>query len=135
MGSDASIRLPSDRHFGLLFTLVFAIASGYAGVKSLPVAVVWLLGGTSALTLSVSLIRPQMLSPFNRAWHQLGMVLDRVVSPVMLGVIFILLITPVAVCTRLAGRDALRLRKRNVQSHWVERVPKGPVADSFKNQF
>jgi hypothetical protein len=57
------------------------------------------------------------------------------VSPVVLGVVFFLLITPVAVCSRLAGRDALRLRKRSVQSHWVERVPKGPAADSFKNQF
>jgi low temperature requirement protein LtrA len=111
------------------------MSAGYALFKSFPPAAVYLLGGAAALFLAASIAHPRLLAPFNRAWHRLGLLLGKVISPIVLGVIFFLVITPVAVVTRLAGRDALRLRKRSVRSHWVERAPPGPGPSSFRNQF
>ena len=83
----------------------------------------------------LTLLAPQWLRPFNRAWFLLGELLGKIVSPIVLGVIFFLLITPVALVGRLLGRDELRLKRKPVNSYWVDRTPPGPEADSFKNQF
>ena len=61
--------------------------------------------------------------------------MGKVVSPLVLGVIFFLLISPVALIGRLFGRDELRLKKANSNSYWIDRVPPGPAGDTFKNQF
>lgn len=73
--------------------------------------------------------------PINRAWYQLGVLLGRIVNPVVLGLLFFLLITPVAILGRMFGRDPLRLKRRNIESYWIERSPVGPSPDSFKNQY
>jgi hypothetical protein len=78
---------------------------------------------------------PIVLRPFNKAWYKLGLLMGRVVSPIVLGILFFILISPIAIVMRLAGRDALKLRKQNVQSHWIDRAPPGPSSDSFKEQF
>jgi len=65
----------------------------------------------------------------------LGHLLGRIVSPIVLGLIFFVLITPVALFGRVAGRDPLRLKPRAISSYWVKREPAGPTPDSFKNQF
>jgi hypothetical protein len=65
----------------------------------------------------------------------LGLFLGRFVSPIVLGILFFIVITPVAIATRLAGRDALKLRKQDVDSHWIDRKPPGPEPESFKEQF
>ena len=87
------------------------------------------------LFVGVTLFAPKMLSPINWAWHELGMLLGKIVSPIVLGVIFFLMITPISLITRLFGRDELRLKKLSLQSYWVDRSPSGPSSDSFKNQF
>ena len=83
----------------------------------------------------MTLAAPRLLAPFNLAWFKLGLLMGKVVSPIVLGIIFFVLLTPVAVIGRLFGRDELRLKRKAVQSYWIERVPPGPDGDSFKNQF
>ena len=61
--------------------------------------------------------------------------MGKVVSPIVLGVLFFLVITPVALVMRLVGRDALKIRKQNVNTYWVDRLPPGPEPESFKEQF
>ena len=61
--------------------------------------------------------------------------MGKVVSPIVLGILFFIVISPVAIVTRLFGRDVLLLRKRNVNSYWIERNPPGPQPESFKEQF
>lgn len=78
---------------------------------------------------------PRLLQPLNRAWQVIGWRMGQVVSPLVLGLIFFLLITPMAVVMRIMGRDVLRLKKRAQASYWLERTPAGPQPDSFKNQF
>ncbi len=78
----------------------------------------------------------KVLRPLNWLWYQLGQLLGKVVSPIVLGSIFFLLLTPVSLVTRMFGRDELRLTKsKGQQSYWIERSPPGPEPTSFKNQF
>lgn len=131
----ASARLPDERRFGILFAVIFAAAGGYAFFQGANVNLTIVLSCTAVVLAAVSLLSPGLLAPFNRAWFVFGLLLGKVVGPVVLGAIFFLLITPVAIVARLAGRDELRLRERNVDSYWIDRNPVGPDSGSFKNQF
>ncbi|AKD24647.1 hypothetical protein CL55_00003140 [Polynucleobacter duraquae] len=79
---------------------------------------------------------PQSLTPLSRAWYLLGEILGKIVSPIILALIFYGLLTPIALITKLLGRDELRL-KRNLSkvSYWIEREPEILPRDKFKNQF
>jgi hypothetical protein len=65
----------------------------------------------------------------------LGLLLGKVVSPIVLALLFFLLITTISLITRLFGRDELKMKKRSVDSYWMNRSPPGPSSDSFKNQY
>ena len=131
----SSQNLPSNRNFGLLFAGVFALLSAYAAYHGADAFKVygWLMAG-----LAVGLIAfaaPGLLTPFNTAWMKLGELMGKVVSPLVLGVIFFVLITPISLITRLFGRDELRLKRTSASSYWIDRAPPGPAGESFKNQF
>ncbi len=85
--------------------------------------------------LALTFIAPKALYPLNRAWFLLGEILGRVVSPVVLSIIFFLLLTPIGVLTRPLGRDQLRLRVREGKSCWVLREQPEVTPESFKNQY
>ena len=127
--------LPSNRNFGFLFAGVFALLAAYGGYHGANVTTVygWLIAGV--IIGLVAIIAPGLLTPFNRAWMKLGELMGKIVSPLVLGIIFFVLITPVALVTRLFGRDELRLKKTDASSYWIDRAPPGPAGDSFKNQF
>jgi len=127
--------LPSNRTFGLLFIGVFAILGAYGLWRGWAIELIKTFFIISGVLIVITLLAPKLLTPFNKAWYQLGLLLGKVVSPIVLGVIFFIVITPVAIVTRLAGRDALKLRKQNVDSHWIDRKPPGPEPESFKEQF
>lgn len=131
----SSKTLPSNRSFGFLFAGVFALLSAYAEYKGADAFRVygWLIASTTIGLLAV--IAPALLTPFNKAWMKLGDLMGKAVSPLVLGLIFFVLITPIALITRLFGRDELRLKKRKLNSYWIDRNPTGPTGDSFKNQF
>lgn len=128
-------KLPSERTFGLVFMGIFLIAAGYVWHKGFSLEWVEAFLGLALAFLICILLAPKVLRPLNKAWYQLGLVLGRFVSPVVLGVLFFIVITPVAIVMRLAGRDALLLKKRNVDSYWIDRKPPGPEPESFKEQF
>jgi hypothetical protein len=127
--------LPSNRIFGLLFIGVFAVLGSYGLWKGWSPAVIQAFFALSALLVGITLFAQVLLTPFNKAWYQLGLLMGKVVSPLVLGILFFIVITPVAIAMRLAGRDALKLRKQDVGSHWVDRNPPGPEPESFKDQF
>ena len=128
-------RMPSNARFGMLFAVVFGAGAGYLFWKGK-------YPGASILTVlavafaGVVLTKPSLLTPLNRMWFAFGLLLGRIVSPVVLGVLFFAIVTPVALIGKLFGRDSLRLRRRKeATSHWIQRDPAGPAADSFKHQF
>ena len=127
--------LPSERKFGLLFFIVLLVIAiiSYFQHHNLTTAIACLIGAT--IFLIAALVAPTVLRPLNKAWFQLGLVMAKIVNPVVMGVLFFLLISPVAMLTRLFGRDVLRLKKSTQVSYWIDRDPQGPDAESFKNQF
>lgn len=128
-------QLPSNRSFGILLAGAAALFSAYAEYRDAEILKVWGFLAAALLLGLVAVVAPNLLAPFNKAWAKLGDLMGKVVSPLVLGVIFFVLITPVALIGRLLGRDELRLKKANANSYWIDRVPPGPAGESFKNQF
>jgi len=88
----------------------------------------------SALFLITTLIKADLLRPLNKLWMRVGLLLGMIVSPIVLGIIFFIMFTPIALAMRLLRRDELRLRFKNKSSYWIKReAPLQP--ESFKNQF
>jgi hypothetical protein len=121
--------------FGGFFVFVFLLAAIFFFVAAANEFWALIFAVLAASFLILTLFAPALLAPLNRAWMALGHVLGRIVSPIVLGLIFFVLITPVALIGRIAGRDPLRLKRRAVASYWIQREPPGPTPDSFKNQF
>lgn len=129
-------RLPSDKKFGWFFCAVFLLTAGwFAWAASFLLSAVF--SGAAFVFALLTIASPIRLRPLNRLWHDFGILLGALVSPIVLGLIFFVLITPVSLVTRLFGRDELKMKRRNenVASYWVERSPPGPPSDSFKNQY
>ena len=81
-------------------------------------------------------MRPALLAPLNRLWTRFGALLHRVVSPIVLGFMFFVVITPMGLVRRMLVKDPLRLRfDRQAGSYWVPRQPPGPPPQSLTNQF
>ena len=118
--------LPSDRSFGWTFTGVFTLVAFFQP---------WVLA-LAAATALVTMIRAHWLAPFKRAWMKFGELLHHVVSPVVLGLIYFGVFTPVAIVMRAFGRDAMCRRFEPARpSYWVRRDPPGPPDDSFRDMF
>lgn len=130
----ADIELPSNRKFGYFFTGVFAVAGLYFGFKD-STTLSYAFFGLSALFLIVTLIKADLLLPLNKLWMGLGFLLGMIISPIVLGVIFFVLFTPIALVTRVFGRDELRLKLKERQSHWKIRTTDAAQEGGFKNQF
>lgn len=128
-------KLPSERHFGLVIAAALAVIAVRGMMKH------W--SSTTYLTCLLAsivfgllaLIIPRVLTPLNKAWFYLGKGLGKIVSPVVLGIIFFGILTPLSIVTRLFGRDVLRLKCRPVLSYWIDRTTPRLTPDSFKNQF
>ena len=124
----------SDRSFGIVFTVVFAIVGCLPLLKSGEPRY-WALGVSGAF-LVVALVIPKILHPLNVVWMKLAMVMNMIVSPIVLGLLFFVTITPLAVLMRLLGKDLLRLKfDKNATSYWIARDPPGPPPESMKHQF
>lgn len=135
MNDTSHLKPPPERSFGLLFTAVF-IGLGLFGIWKKwgqNASLAWIVAGV--IVALVTLLAPRLLAPFNMAWFKLGLLLSKIVSPLVLGIIFFGILTPVAFVMRIAGRDVLRLKRLPSDSYWVARTPPGPAPDSFKNQF
>ena len=127
------VQLPSNRKFGFFFSSVFFILSAYfIYTQSQTIAQVMLL--VASLFLIIALFKANLLLPLNKLWMQFGLILGRIISPVVLGIIFFGLITPYSVIIRMLGRDELHLKKAKNKSHWIHRSQDSPQTD-FKRQF
>lgn len=116
---DESI-LPSNRHFGIVFCLVFFGIGTYLYLNN-SIIFGFVTLSLSVLLIFITWISPDALLPFNKMWMQLGIILGRVVSPIVLGILFFLLITPVGILARLVGRDELKIRQTPKDSYWAKK--------------
>ncbi len=130
----SSLVLPSNRSFGLLFAFVFALMAiwplFFGGVIRN-----WA-GALSAVFAATALLTPKVLAPLNRGWMRFGALLHRIMSPVLLAIMFFVVLTPFALVMRATGRRPLALsRDKSADTYWVHRAPPGPEPESIRNQF
>ena len=124
----------SAQKFGALMAFALAVMAGlahyrgHAGSRNVSLALMFALGG-------LALMRPALLMPVERLWMRLGEAMGKVMQPIVLGAIYFLLITPVALVGRLFGRDPLRMRRQTRASYWIEREVKTIDPDSFKHPY
>ena len=124
-------KLPSNRNFGIVFFLVFLIISLYPLAFNEALAK-WALV-ISIIFLALGLINSKILTPLNRLWFKFGIFLGRIISPIIMALIFFLVVTPIGLIMRLLRKDLLNLKynKKN-KSYWIEK--NGPKS-KMKNQF
>ena len=133
-GSGDAPRPGSDRSFGLVFTVVFAIIA-LAPVVGGDGIVLWA-AVVAAILLAISLLCPSMLRPANRLWFGFGSLLHRVVSPLVMGFLFFFTVTPTGLVMRICGKDPLRLKfDRAAPTYWIKRDPLDPAPDTMRRQF
>lgn len=131
----AGVALPSNRRFGALMAAVALLGCAYAYWKGAATAGAWLAAAAVVLA-ALTVMAPQWLAPANRAWMRLGLLMGAIVSPIVLGLMFFGMITPMALVMRLAGRDIMRRRPpKGLESYWITREPPGPRPGSLDQQF
>jgi hypothetical protein len=124
----------SDRSFGLTIAGFFAVMAGLSAWRAGERWPYWL--GAAAILAFFALVAPKLLAPFNRAWTKLGLLLFKVVNPVVMFVLFAVAIVPIGLLRRALGNDSLKLRfDPEATSYWIPREPPGPAPESMKNQF
>ena len=97
-------------------------------------ALAYYMAFASAVFVVVTIVKADILLPLNKLWMRFGLLLGMIVSPIVLGLIFFGMFTPIAVLMRMSGRDQLRLKFNNKASHWISRSAL-IQSDSFKYQF
>jgi hypothetical protein len=130
----APVQGSSDRTLGLVFAAVFVIVGVLPLVLGGSVRL-WSLA-VAGVFLAIALAAPALLGPLNRLWTRFGLLLHKIVSPIVLGIMFFLVVTPIGLVMRALGKDLLRLRfDAAARSYWLDRTPPGPPPESLSDQF
>ena len=127
---NTEIKIGSNKSFGVVFFIVFLliaiyplINNGELRIWSSIIAIIFLILG---------LINSKVLTPLNKLWFKFGLLLGKIVSPLIMGIIFFLVVTPTGLIMRIIGKDLLNLKFNNKKSYWIEKS--GPKS-KMKNQF
>ena len=129
----SEVKLPSNKKFGFFFAIVFGLVALYFYITDMILSS-YTMAALSVIFLVITVVKDNMLLPFNKLWMRFGLLLGIIISPIVLGIIFFGLFTPIAFAMRLSGRDELRLKFRKKSSHWISRS-ESTQSVSFKNQF
>ena len=127
---NSKIKIGSNKSFGIVFSIVFLIIAIWPLLSDNEIRY-WLLI-ISVVFLILGLIKSKILTPLNKIWFKIGILLGNIVSPVVLGVIFFLVVTPTSIIMKILRKDLLNLKKNNNNSYWVE---KNNQNNRMKNQF
>ena len=130
MSQTKDIKLGSNKSFGIVFFIVFLLLGFYPLLNDENVRV-WSLV-IALIFLTLGLLNSKLLLPLNKIWFKFGILLGKIVSPLIMGIIFFLVVTPIAFIMRLIGKDLLNLKFNNKKSYWIEKT--GPKS-KMKNQF
>lgn len=133
--SEHPVQGPSDRSFGFTMAGVLAfigVLKWWSGGGHVAAYLI----GVAALFFCAAMLKPGWLGPLNRLWLKFGLVLYRLVNPVVMAVFFLVVITPVALLLRAFGKRPLRLAMEpDAPTYWIERRPPGPAPETMTRQF
>ena len=126
----ADVKIGSNRSFGIVFSIVFLLISIYPLINNESIRI-WSLV-VSLIFLVLGILNSNLLLPLNRLWFKFGIFLGKIISPIIMGIIFFLVVTPIGLIMRLIGKDILNLKYSDYRSYWIEKT--GPKS-KMKNQF
>ena len=131
MKRNSNIKISSNRNFGLVFFIVFLIVSIWPLTYDEPVRI-WS-AIISLVFLVLGLMNSKLLTPLNKLWFKFGMILGAIVSPVVMGVVFFLVVTPIGLIMRIIGKDVLNKKfdKKKI-TYWIKR---DTLIGTMKRQF
>jgi len=125
-----NIKIATNKSFGIIFFLFFIIVSifplfkeGNIRIWSLIIAIIFLVLG---------LFNSKALTPLNKIWFKFGILLGGLVSPIVMGAVFFVIVTPTSLIMRVLGKNLLNLKKSNKKTYWIER---SKIKSKMKNQF
>ncbi|MDN3647006.1 SxtJ family membrane protein [Pontixanthobacter aestiaquae] len=126
----------SDRAFAILFALIFLAIALYPWAVSTGGVRLWSLAIAGVLGIT-GLVIPKIFHYPNRYWIKLGMVVGRAMSPIILGLVFYVVVTPIAFLARLFGSDPLRMKQsvKEGETYWLERLPEENASDTMARQY
>ena len=127
---NSKIKISSNKSFGIVFFTVFLIIAiwpllnGY-GIRywSLIISIVFLILG---------ILNSKILTPLNKIWFTIGILLGNVISPIIMSIIFFFVVTPISFVMKVLGKDILNLKRNNNNTYWIDKS--GPKS-KMKNQF
>ena len=124
------IKISSNRSFGIVFFIVFLLIAlyplSYSGELRVWSTII------SFIFLVLGILNSKILTPFNKLWFKFGIFLGKIISPLIMGIIFFFVVTPIGLIMRIFRKDVLNLKYNKNQSYWIEK--KGPKS-KMKNQF
>jgi hypothetical protein len=124
------IKISSNKSFGLVFFVVFILIAFYPLVKGGDLRI-WSVV-ISSIFLILGLLNSRYLTPLNKIWFKFGLFLGKLVSPLVMGIIFFFVVTPIAFLMKILRKDLLNLEYNNDKTYWIKKVePKSKM----KNQF
>ncbi|MDA9769204.1 SxtJ family membrane protein [Candidatus Pelagibacter sp.] len=120
----------TNKSFGIVFFIFFLIISIYPLINHGEIRK-WSLV-LSVIFLALGLINSKILNPLNNMWFKFGILLGKIISPLVMGVIFFFIVTPISIIMKILGKDILSLKKNNKKSYWIK---KSNIISKMKNQF
>ena len=127
---EKEIKISSNKSFGIVFSIFFLLISVYLLLNNNPIYY-WSLF-VSFIFLVLGLMNSKILSPLNLLWFKFGILLGKIVSPVVMGIIFFLVVTPISIILKIFRKDVLNLKFNNNKTYWI--VKDGPKSN-MKKQF
>ena len=127
---EKKIKVSSNKSFGIVFSIFFLLISMYPLLNNDPIYY-WSLF-LSFVFLVLGLMNSKILSPLNLLWFKFGILLGKIVSPIVMGIIFFLVVTPISIILKIFGKDVLNLKFNNNKTYWI--VKDGPKSN-MKKQF
>ena len=125
------LNISSDKSFGIVFSIFFVIISlwpiftgGNIRIWAMVIALTFLI---------ISFLKPRLLNKLNKIWSKFGILLGNLISPIVMGLIFFVIVTPMGIFMRLIGKDLLNKKiNKSIKSYWIKRPQ---MAETMKNQF
>ena len=124
------LKIGSNKSFGVVFFVVFLVIGLWPILKGNEIRI-WSIV-ISLIFLILGILNSKILTPFNKVWFRFGIFLGNFISPIIMGIVFFLVVTPTGLIMKLFRKDLINLRKNNSSTYWIE---KKDIKSSMKNQF
>ena len=132
------VRVGSERSFGLVFAVVFLIVALFPLLTisdQVGAVRVWALVPAAFFAVT-AMTMPRLLAPLNMLWFRIGLLLHKIINPLVMGLLFFLTVTPIALIMRTLGKTPLKLGfDKTADTYWITRTPPGPAPETLTRQF